>query len=235
MDIGTLIESSELTWRDILYEVIKGLDPWDIDIAELASRYSERITQMQEANFRIPANVVLVSSVLLRMKADILNPHDPEPYTELSESFQYFFGEEVPEFPTNEEYSESEPALALKPARMPTRRVTAVELIDAIQKALSERSSKHARILGRTQHIEDNSVVIFDEADMRTLTEETYRQVMSILGDRSAVLFSELARTRGEVISVFLSLLHLWNDGMLNLSQKKLFGEIYIQPLRMPD
>ena len=125
--IEALIEDTELSWKDILYEVISGLDPWDINLAELATRYAKRVREMREMNFRIPANVVLVSSVLLRMKADILNPHDPEPYTELAESFKYMFGEAIPEFPSL--IGSVDFDLELRPNRVPRRRITAVELI----------------------------------------------------------------------------------------------------------
>ncbi len=59
-------------WRDILYEIISTMDSWDIDITLLASRYSTRVSEMEEMNFRIPANVVIVSAVLLRMKAQFV-------------------------------------------------------------------------------------------------------------------------------------------------------------------
>ena len=73
-----MIENS--FWRDILYEIINTLDPWDIDLSELATRYSQKVKEMQEMNFKIPANVILVSSVLLRMKADILAAVDINPF-----------------------------------------------------------------------------------------------------------------------------------------------------------
>jgi chromatin segregation and condensation protein Rec8/ScpA/Scc1 (kleisin family) len=160
------------------------------------------------------------------MKADILNPHDPEPYTELSESFQYMFGQPLPD------YSLADGAVAvdleLRPNRVPRRRITALELIEAIQKVLDEKSAKKSRLLLREE--EGKTVLVIpSDVDLPRLIEETYGRVVSLLGEKEVVCFSELAKTRGEVISVFMSLLHLWNHQRLHLRQERMYEEIYIR------
>ncbi|MFH0860301.1 MAG: segregation/condensation protein A [Candidatus Altiarchaeota archaeon] len=229
MDFDTLIESEDLTWRDILYEVIKESNPWDIDLSELATRYSKRVQEMREMNFRIPANVVLVSSVLLRMKADILNPVEKEPYNELAASFQYFFGEEIPDYSSFTGAGLDELEFGLKPKRVITRRVTAEELIGAIEKALLEYSVKKSRLFESANEPELNVLVLSEEFDLNTIIEETYTRVLDLLTKKEVVLFSELAKTKREIISTFLSLLHLSNREQVHLRQEKLFGEIYIR------
>lgn len=230
MDFDTLIESQELTWRDILYETIKEIDPWDIDISELASKYAEKVRQMKEMNFKIPGNVLLVSSVLLRMKADILNPEEAEPYNDLSDSFQFFFGEEIPQYSASEDVEETDYTLGIMPKRVIKRRVTADELIGAIEKALSEYTVKKSRLLDRKFQEEDVKVLILSEDfDLPKVIEETYNTVLELLSKKEVVLFSELAKTKNEIISTFLSLLHLSNTEQVHLMQEKLFGEIYIR------
>jgi len=226
--IDALIDDRELSWRDILYEVISGMDPWDINLSKLATRYSGRVREMKDMNFRIPANVVLVSSVLLRMKADILNPHDPEPYAELSESFSYLFGEEIPSFPSLDDCA-VEFDLELRPKRVPRRRITAVELIDAIQKAMQEKSTKKSRLLTKAGEAAETTLLITPEIDITALIENTYGRVVTLLGDKEVVLFSELAKTKTEVISTLMSLLHLWNNNRLHLRQAHIYDEIYIR------
>lgn len=93
--LDELMESEDVTWRDILYEVLKGMNPWDVDLVELATRYSQKVDEMREMNFRIPANVVLVCSVLLRMKADILTPREDE-YLDYATALNFIFNSDYP-------------------------------------------------------------------------------------------------------------------------------------------
>src|SRR3989338_9543294 len=96
MDIDTLIES-ELSWREIICEIIKDMDPWNIDIAELSTKYSKKVDSMKEMDFRIPANVVIVSAVLLRIKSDVFNPNADDNTSELKNSLSFMFGSEFPQ------------------------------------------------------------------------------------------------------------------------------------------
>lgn len=226
--LTTLIETPDLTWRDILYEALTGLNPWDIDIGELASRYSTRVSGMKEMNFKIPANVILVSSVLLRMKADILHPRQSDPYAELANSLSTLFDGDFTQILQSLAEGEVEDfELALKPQRLPKRRVTADELIAAIHKALEERGVRRKRMLEKK--VEDRRVVVEDEIDIVKFIEETYTQVISLLCKKEVVLFSELANTKDEIVNTLMSLLHLSNDSKLFINQEKVFGEIYIR------
>lgn len=226
--LTTLIETPDLTWRDILYETLTGLNPWDIDIGELASRYSKRVSGMKEMNFKIPANVILVSSVLLRMKADILHPRQSDPYSELADSLSTLFDGDFTQILQSLADGEVEDfELALKPQRLPKRRVTADELIAAIHKALEERGVRHKQMLEKK--VEDRVIVVEDEIDIVKFIEETYTQVIGLLGKKEVVLFSELAKTKDEIVNTLMSLLHLSNDSKLFINQEKVFGEIYIR------
>ncbi|MFH1788082.1 MAG: ScpA family protein [Candidatus Altiarchaeota archaeon] len=226
--LTTLIETPDLSWRDILYEALTGLNPWDIDLGELASRYSKKVSEMKEMNFKIPANVILVSSVLLRMKADILHPRQDDPYAELADSLSTLFDGDFAEIIQSLADGQLEDfERALKPQRLPKRRVTADELIAAIQKALQERGARRKMMLEK--RVEDRRVVVEEEIDIIKFIEETYTMVIRLLGKKEVVLFSELARTKDEIVNTLMSLLHLSNDSKLYLNQEHLFGEIYIR------
>ncbi len=229
-ELDTLMESEDLTWRDILTEVLKGLNPWDIDLVELATRYSIKVDEMREMNFKVPANVILVSSVLLRMKADILTPKKDD-YINYAESFDFIFNSQ---FPTRALLtSDGEPyPISIKPTRTLTRRVTANELIEAIQSALSERTNVKNKLV----EVKDNSgrvreIVIEPEVNMMVIIDETYKQILSLLSGENVALFSDIAKTRDDIMSKFLSILHLSNDMKVALKQDQLFGEIYIHPM----
>jgi len=230
--LDELMESEEVSWRDILYSVLKGMDPWNVDIAELATRYSGRVDEMREMNFRVPANVVLVCSVLLRMKADVITPHQDE-YADYAASFNFIFNSDYPVSALIGGEAEPYP-ISVKPARVLTRRVTAEELIGAIQDALSERQRRVERIALRgSQRLGEvvSEIVLEPEINIVELIEDTYRRVMDIPSEREVVLFSEMAKTKDEIMHMFLSLLHLSNSQRITLTQERLFGEIYIKPV----
>ncbi|MFH0862672.1 MAG: segregation/condensation protein A [Candidatus Altiarchaeota archaeon] len=233
-DIDALMGSDDATWRDILTGVLKGMDPWNVDILTLASRYSRKVDEMREMNFRIPANVVLVCSVLLRMKADILTPKK-EDYADMGSALNFIFNSDYPISALLGGDVEPYP-ISIKPARSLTRRVTADELIQAIQDALAEKTKRvETAALRASRKLRESDapteLVLEPEVNMMEVIEETYAKVMGILAGKEVALFSDIAKTKDEILHTFISLLHLSNGQRVSLSQEQLFGEIYIRPI----
>ena len=54
-EIYNLLVSRELSWQQIIYDLIQSeqLDPWDIDISILTQKYLEKIRELEDANFFI--------------------------------------------------------------------------------------------------------------------------------------------------------------------------------------
>jgi len=232
-DLDELMGSEDATWREILNSVLKGLDPWDVDLVELATRYSGKVDEMREMNFRIPANVVLVCSVLLRMKADIMTPKEVL-YADYAVSLNFIFSTDYPIAALLGGDSEPYP-IAIKPARNLTRKVTAEELIGAIQDALADKTRliERAAIRAQQRVLESEApteYVIESEANILEVIEETYKLVMDFLVGKEVVLFSDIAKTKDEILHRFISILHLSNAQRIMLTQEQLFGEIYIRP-----
>src|SRR3989344_1292596 len=72
--IHDLLFSEKLSWQAIIYDLIntEQLDPWDIDLVVLTSKYLEKIRVFEEANFFISSKVLFAAALLLRIKSDIL-------------------------------------------------------------------------------------------------------------------------------------------------------------------
>jgi len=215
---------AELSWKDMLYEIISTLDPWDVNIIELSARYSKKVDEMQKMDFHIPANVMLVSSILLRMKADVLHFSDLE---ESEEEFDYDYADyadpEFNEFNENLD-SELEIPIIIKPRRVPKRKVTAIELISAIQEVIGEKLKKV-----KNKKIKFERMIIPLEPDIKKLIEEIYNKILNILKKKETVTFSEITKKREDRIRVFLSLLHLSNNQKVKIKQEKMFEEIFIR------
>jgi len=222
-------------WRDILYEIINTLDPWDIDISLLAGRYSARVAEMEEMNFRIPANVVIVSSVLLRMKAQFVGfaggerAFSPEDFMDDSDPSMDGIDSQDSDMDSligagNGGNRGGALDILVTPKRVLKRRITALELIAAIQEVLEDKAVK-SRMPDKPV---ERNLVIAMHTEIKFLIEETYERVLRILASKDSVMFSELAQSREEIVSTLISLLHLSNNQRLKLRQEKLFDEIYI-------
>ena len=69
----------EATWKDILVELVKKneLNPWDIDIIDIVGRYIDVVKGLKVMDLRVPANIILAASILLRLKSDMLELSEP--------------------------------------------------------------------------------------------------------------------------------------------------------------
>lgn len=227
VDLDEMLKKS--FWKDILYEIISSMDPWDVDIAELAAMYAKKVEEMREMNFRIPANVIIVSSVLLRMKSQLMSftevNTDPDTGGWMEDS-ELIMDASVLDSDTETLDGDGglSDSLMVRPKRVPKRRVTALELISTIQGVLEDRVIREKI---KVKNGGKKLIILLDK-DIKQLIDETYRKVMEMLSNKDEVLFSEIAHGRDEVVPAFISLLHLSNKQKLKLRQEKIFDEIYI-------
>jgi len=188
-------------------------------------------------DFKIPANVVIVSSVLLRMKADRVAcvNFNPDDYRDggggdelelISPDFDPDIFVDQSQEMRDELMDWGSVAIAVKPRRVPKRRVTVFELVSAIQEVLEDN-----RVKGRKSKSGSGGRVleINIDRDMEKIIEETYIRITERLSNRNMVPFSEIVRDKGELVSTLMSLLHLSNKQRVRLRQDKLFDEIFIK------
>lgn len=220
MELDKLVDLIEKpTWKTLLVNTVKseGMDPWDIDVALLASKYAEKIRQMKVRDFRIPANAVLASAILIRFKSDSwqLIPEETEVVEEPLEEYESLgLFNEIPELEVAQ--------------RITTRRVTLEELIEAVEHVM-EKTKRKKR--GRVRvPVETMQLTIGKKEEFQKIINKVYNKILEKADSQGLVLFSDLLaeRTRAEVVRVLLSLLHLANEGKISVWQEKVFGEIFI-------
>ena len=77
-------------WEEVIYHIvsIENLNPWDVDLIKLTDSFLNFVQKIQELDFRIPAKIVFVAAVLLRLKADYLSLfEEEETVEEISSTF----------------------------------------------------------------------------------------------------------------------------------------------------
>ena len=224
-----MLLSRELSWQEIIYDLIltSQLDPWDIDLALLASSYLKKINELEEANFFLSSKVLLAASILLRIKSEILLNKYMRTLDEI------LFGKPESKYKPLERIQIGEmPGLFPKTPLPRLKRVTITELIDALERAMNtEHRRIRKEILFKQAERSATAVLPRTKINMRDKIREVYSKIKLFFKSRTEkkMSYTELAgMTRQEKISAFLPTLHLSGQERILLEQEKHFEEIYI-------
>ena len=207
------------TWREMLLDLVatKQLDPWNIDISEIAEGYLERIRNMEMLDLHIPANLILAAAILLRFKSQALRFEEEAQVVEE----QTYVEEDGP--------AEIIPVLELKTRIPPKRMVTLDELVLAMEKVFEEQRKREDRM----QRAEVPQIINIQlpEFSMEKKMDEVYGRVVQTLDPEGLATFSGILddRTPYGVVMTLLPLLHLVQDRKLSIFHEKFFGEIFIR------
>lgn len=212
---------SEPSWEDVIVKIIaeEQMDPWSIDIIKLANTFLVYMQKIEEMDLRIPARFILIASILLRMKSDIL-----------SEEKQKVF---IPE--TDKESDETLRILASIPPlqpplkRIPLKNVTLEELISSLRKAYEVQDRRIER-KSRVKRAVDFAIPVATE-DITDRINNLLSNINQALTEVDNIEFSRLVKRWGrkEIVDALIPLLHLAQDGKVNLHQEELFKEILVK------
>ncbi|MBP2200793.1 segregation and condensation protein A [Methanococcus voltae] len=224
-------------WVRIIKENIskKQVDPWNINISDIANEYLETIKELRKFDIRLSADVVLVASILLRMKSEIL-------YGECENAFDDEEEDEVvnEDDRMDEDYNDLEtqpiPILTDPKTNENSTKQTTVTLdglITTLQSELNKIKSKKPR-KKRTQSpstIATNLNNLIEEMVEEDDISDIMDYIIEELGNSKDgnFIFQEKFDTREKVIKNFLPSLYLANDGKIDLLQEELFEELYVQ------
>jgi segregation and condensation protein A len=192
------------------------LDPWDIDVADIANRFIEEVKKMTKLNLRLSGKTILASSILLRMKSDSLVPKE-EPSFEEDFGWDYFPDEQADEIMP----------IGTPVRRRGERKTTLFELIDALQRALNEEMIRKNFPSG--ERPKPKMVIPIDEETMKERMTKIYDTLQELTKATEVVRFSDLLQgKREDIIAVLVTLLYLDSQRQITIWQKELFGEIFI-------
>ncbi|MFH1056490.1 MAG: segregation/condensation protein A [Candidatus Micrarchaeota archaeon] len=200
------------TWKEFLIDLVQSekMDPWDIDICAVADAYLTKVRELESLDLRIPANVILASSLLIRMKADALIWREEE---------EGYFIDETPLMITEEL-----PQLIVKSNRPRSRRVTLHELVKAVESVMKEGR--------KVQRIIPAPIALNVQLPLKTIGQrisEVFEKAKALKDADNLVLFSELSE--GNTVENFIPMLHLMNSQKIDAWQDEVFGEIFLKLL----
>lgn len=205
-------------WEEVLFKLTQDMDLWDIDLIELNKRFTGYIKEMKRFDFRVPGKILLTAAIIYRMKAETLT------YVETVEQVQ-----EVHDQNGHDYKSIVIPPLQVPLHREPKRRVSLIELISALDKAMVIKDKREARHIF---HIDLKGIA--DGRDITEHIEEIYKKIADFLEREKVITFSQILKpqaTKDDKLVSFSSLLHLILQERVKAEQQKIFEEIYIRKM----
>jgi segregation and condensation protein A len=215
MDLVDLIDQP--AWKTILIDLVKTekMDPWDIDVAELAEKYLKKINELEQSNLRVPANAILACAILLKTKSKYLHLgpiEDEEDEKPLSEQQRTLMLGEIPDLMANRAFREG--------------KVTLDELVASIEGIIN--SSRAGRNVARQiPRIE----LTFDMSTIEERVSEILEKIKQKADSQGVVMFRNLlgGLDASTIVDTFVPVLFLMNSGKIIAYQEEFFGDIFIQ------
>jgi segregation and condensation protein A len=233
-----LLDKDDIGWKQLLYDLVKSeqMDPWNIDLSILTQRYIETIKKIKEMDFRVSGKVLLAAAILLKIKSTHLLKHGVDELDRLIASTEEpdinseFFSEFSEDlFKVAEKTNNVEPKLIPRTPQPRQRKITIYDLADALQKAMEVKK----RSLNRSH---PNIIIEIPKKkfDITQIIRQVYGKVKSFFyqNSKQTLTFNKLLpdkHTKEQKIYTFIPLLHLDNQGKINISQQEHFGEISIE------
>jgi len=218
VDLVELIHAPE--WKSMLLDLIRTeqMDPWDIDICALADKYLQKISTLSKLDLRFPANAILASAILLKLKARVLKLSSIE---EEEDELRELTPEEklmqrfIPELRT--------------PRRMREGKISLEELVETIDAMLS-KSKKTKSLFAKEIRPVEFAINYSDEETMAEKIDATYALIKDLADSQGLVLFSRLVSGKDAIgiIETFIPCLFLTNKNKINIWQEQFWQEIFI-------
>ena len=216
LDIVNLVNYD--TWKELLMELVEKekLDPWDIDIVKVVDSYIAAVKELKIMDLRIPANIILAASILLRLKSEMLTFGVVEEPVEEAEA------------PGRSPPLVDDLSLRLRPPMK--RKLTLDELISALDEAMKIKEERmlaekekpfEVPIYVKNSNIEEEMEILYKEMGRHADKEKllTFSHLMEMVDGRDALL------------ELFIPMIFLANKQRIALAQEKFFGEIIIRIL----
>lgn len=218
------------TWEGVLTKLTSDMDPWNIDLSELAFRYRAYLQALTDLNFEIPGRMVLTCSILLRMKSDELLAMEYRTdrdglVAEIEEAIEQ--EEFVWEEPPNPE------EFALPVLRRPHRQVTLGDLREALTSALTVSRRRAERLIDTVEVDDFDPFESFELGgiDFSERLHSLLSKIKTFLSGRRVLSFFRLLEKgdKEERVQRFFEILHLAASGEISCSQQEFLGDIIIQ------
>ncbi|WP_456374869.1 segregation/condensation protein A [Methanocaldococcus sp.] len=206
-------------WVKMIKEGIekKNIDPWDVNISEIADYYITKIKEFKKFDIRLSADVILVGGILLRLKSESL-------YNECNieeDDYEDFYIDDS-EIKENNKKSVNKENYKDKKSK---KTITVDELIKTIEKELKKVKKSKRKKKKDIKEVEEIVEELLEEEDISDIIEKLLEDLMK----EKIIIYQEKFKTKDERVKYLLPSLYLANDGKVELIQEKLFEKLIIK------
>ena len=228
--IQGLLFGEKLSWQAIIYDLIntEQLDPWDIDLCLLTNKFLDRVRLLEEANFFVSSKVLLATSLLLRIKSEILLNH----YLPSLDDILFGKKEEKKYIQERIELDDEIPDLIPRTPLPRIRKVSLQELMAALGKAIKTENRRIKRVIIDKQRImETGAVLLRKSIDLKSQINSLLNKLKGLFSKENAekITFSSFSGESAEdKLAHFVPLLYLDYQHKVLAEQENAFEEIWV-------
>ncbi|MFA4839123.1 MAG: segregation/condensation protein A [Candidatus Neomarinimicrobiota bacterium] len=222
---------------DLLLFFIKRdeINIYDIPISYITSEYLQYLELMKSMNLQLAGEFIYMASLLMRIKAQMLLPHDTnenleeieDPRTELVQmlvEYQQFkmASETLRNLEENQQHFHPVFAAPETPSIDPDLFLWNVNLMD-----LGVMFHKLIDTLPKPTYYEIDQI--------RMSIGQQVRFIYSLFGEKNRLRFFEIAKhlkNRVEVVVTFLAILEMVKSEIVRVSQKDIYGDIWLSKIK---
>jgi segregation and condensation protein A len=239
--IDNIFNSDDISWQSMIFEAVRSeeMDPWDVDIAQIAERFMHMLSEFKERSLQIPGKVILASAILLKLKSRKFVEIDIEALDRL---IAYTEGEAESWEEDDGDFEDAEiaridpqsyPVLVPRTPQPRKRKVSVYDLVKALEKAIEVKNRR--KVLTQRAHPKvELPNKIFDLSFVLNDVYNTIVEHHEKVGGAGALTFSQIIPQDGgweDKVYTFIPLLHLCNMRKIDLHQEQHFSDFEIELL----
>ncbi len=242
------INENNLDWKNFLFELIKNenLDPWNINISIFTKIYLDAFYNLDKKNFNISGKFLTIAVFLLKTKTEELLKNDIVNYSDKISKLENVEIDDLEDLEDFEDFSNNLENLAKKREKYKLdfrnplarkKKVSIYDLVKTLEKTLSQSQIRLENFFQRKQIGKyDGPQFVRKKKDLKQIIEELYAQILQDFAEtgKSHIKFSKISKDieiKMDILEKFIPLLHLHNQGKIDLRQEKHFDEIKIHKM----
>ncbi len=246
--------SEELDGIEILVQMAKQgkLDPWNIDIADIADKYMLHLAQSKYNNLRTSGRALFFLAVLLKMKSNVLVGLDPlsfEPQEDVNPEYDdnddSRFNEDLYDYPDNvipiDDIIQRRTSVKLNRNRVVTLKdlIRQLEFYEQLEKKqqiqgrIERAQRRHVRNYGRMSA--DDIINLAHEEYIESSIKILHENLVHIFEKEERVELNTLTMLGLDKVSAYIALLFLTAESEFDLEQEEFYSDLYVVKGKAPE
>ena len=241
--------SDELDGIDVLVQMAKQgkIDPWNIDIADIADKYMLHIAESKSNNLRVTGRALFFLAVLLKLKSNILVGIDPMQFEvqeeinpEYDDTDDSRFSDDLyyqDYYPDNvipiEDVIQRRTSVKLNRNRIVTlkdliRQLEFYEQLDKKQAVKNSLERAKRRVRNYANMSADDIINLAHEEYIENSVKILHENLIKIFEKEEKVELNTLTLLGLDKISAYIALLFLTAESDFDLEQEEFYSDLYV-------